>query len=336
MSINSLSSQPLVFSILSIFLLYFLINWLFTNPSTKINLPPSPPKLPIIGHLHKLGLYPHLSLQTLAQKHGPLMRLQLGSKQTLVVSSADAAIEIMKTHDLIFANRPKSHVNKKLLYDFKDLSVAPYGEYWRQLKSICMLNLLGAKKVQSIRAVREEETALLVKKITEESSSSSSGEVDLSVMFMTLTNDVICRTAFGKKYSGGESGRKFRKMISEFVGVLGGFDVGTFIPRLAWVNHITGFNAKVDRIAKELDDFLEGVVEEHSDPHKRGSNHGERIEGEGRDDFVDVLLGIYKNNKGAAGFSLDRDSIKALILVSLSLSLCTEIFMLHSFQQLNF
>ena len=110
----------------------------------KKNSPPSPQKLPIIGNLHQLGLQPHHLLETLAQRHGPLMLLHFGSVPVLVVSFADAAAqEIMKTQDLNFANRPKSSMFNKLLYNYKDVSMAPYGEYWRQMKSILVLHLLS-------------------------------------------------------------------------------------------------------------------------------------------------------------------------------------------------
>ncbi|PHU16512.1 Cytochrome 71A4 [Capsicum chinense] len=208
------------------------------------------------------------------------MFLKLGSIDTVVVSSAEAASEIMKTHDLIFCDRPNSKVNKKFLYGFRDVSVAPYGEYWRQMRSICVLQLLSNKRVQDFRVVREEETALLVKKIKERSPEA----VNLSELFMTLTNDIASRAAFGRKYNEGEGGEKFRKLMKEFVGIL----------------------AKVERVAKEMDGFLEGVVEEHL----YGSNT--IVENEKREDFVDVLLGIYKQNMD--GFSIDRDGIKALIL----------------------
>ncbi|PHT53780.1 Cytochrome [Capsicum baccatum] len=230
------------------------------------------------------------------------MFLKLGSVDTLVVSSAEAASEIMKTHDLIFCDRPNSKVNKKLLYDFRDVSVAPYGEYWRQMRSICVLQLLSNKRVQDFRVVREEETALLVKKIKERSPEA----VNLSELFMTLTNDIASRAAFGRKYSEGEGGEKFRKLMKEFVGILGGFDFGTFLPSLAWIDKLSGLEAKVERVAKEMDGFLEGVVEEHLD------SSNTIVENEKREDFVDVLLGIYKQNMD--GFSIDRDGIKALIL----------------------
>jgi hypothetical protein len=85
----------------------------------KPNLPPSPPKLPIIGNLHQLGTLPHRSLQALSNKYGPLMFMYLGNAPTLVVSSTDMAREMIKTHDVIFSNRPKNTAANILLYEAK-------------------------------------------------------------------------------------------------------------------------------------------------------------------------------------------------------------------------
>ncbi|CAK9151340.1 unnamed protein product [Ilex paraguariensis] len=195
--------QPSFFCIFPLlFLITFLFKWLSTTPTTHRNLPPSPPKLPIIRNLHQLGLYPHRSLQSLARQHGPLMLLCFGSVKVLVASSIDATHEIMKTHDRIFSNRPRSSIPSTLLYNFKDIAFAPYGEYWRQVKSIAVLQLLSHKRVQSFRKVREEETDLLIEKIREALSSSSL--INFSNMFMLLTNDVVCRVALGRKYSVGD------------------------------------------------------------------------------------------------------------------------------------
>lgn len=288
------------------FLLLLIIKWLMIiSKTTHEKLPPSPPKLPVLGNLHQLGLYPHRSLASLAQRYGPLMLLRFGSRPTLIVSSADAACEIMKTHDIIFSNRPKMSIADRLLYKGKDLSTAPYGEYWRQMKTICVVHLLSNKRVHSFRAVREEEVALFVEKIKE-----SDNSVNLSELLASLTNDVTCRVAFGRKYSGGsEGGRKFQKLLVEFVGLLGSLNVGDFIPWLAWVNRINGFDGRVEKVGKEFDKFLEGIVEQHMmSSGKRESNN------EDKKNLVDVLLAIQKDN--VTGVAIDRESIKALILVS--------------------
>ncbi|XP_059655126.1 cytochrome P450 736A117-like [Cornus florida] len=291
------------------FPLVFLLKW-FSNPKTKTNLPPSPSKLPIIGNLHQLGLFPHRSLQSLAQKYGSLMLLHLGSKPVLIASSAEAASEILKTNDLVFSTRPKSSIASRLFYG-KDIAFVPYGEYWRQVRSICVHNLLNNKTVQSFHTVREEETTLLVEKI-KRSSSSSSSPVNLTEMLISLTSDVVCRIALGVKYS--ERGdKKLKELFGEFMELLGVFDVGDYIPWLAWLNHLNGLNAKVERVANELDKFMEAVVEEHIDSQLRKSNGGTNVEDEGDKDFVDVLLRIQRENM-STDFPLNRDSIKAIIL----------------------
>ncbi|KAI7979949.1 Cytochrome P450 71A24 [Camellia lanceoleosa] len=140
----------------------------------------------------------------------------------LVVSSAEAAQEIMKTHELTFSDWPKLSIASKLVYEARDVAFACYGEYWRQMKSLCVLQLLNNKRVKSFRAVREQETALMIEMIKQSCSSSSSTTVNLSEMLVSLTNGVMCRVALGRKHSG----RKFKELLGEVMELLGVFDFG--------------------------------------------------------------------------------------------------------------
>nr|XP_043617364.1 cytochrome P450 736A117-like [Erigeron canadensis] len=298
---------PLVYVLSLLLLLFFFFNLKYfkRSSSSKKNLPPSPPRLPVIGNLHQIGPLLHHSLHSLSQSHGgPVMLIHLGSVPTLVVSSAEAARVIMKTQDLMFANRPNVKMWRKLLCDLKEVSVAPYGEYWRQVKSIMVVHLLSNKKIETYREVRDQEIALVVKKIAENSSSKKK-VVDLSDLFVKFTNDVVCRVTFGNKYSEGESGKKFRKMLSEFFEVLGGLNLGDLLPKLAWVDRVRGYEAKVDKVANELGEFLDGIVEERLRKQSTDGGGGENF-------FVDILLKIQKED--SIGVTLDRLAIKALLL----------------------
>ncbi|TYH87171.1 hypothetical protein ES332_D01G097800v1 [Gossypium tomentosum] len=120
-------------------------------------LPPAPWKLPIIGHLHLLiFVLPHQRLVELAKRHGSVMHLQLGELSHVVVFSSEAAQEVMKTHNINFANRPFLIGAEIVLYNLSDIAFAPYGSCWRQLRKVCTLELLSVKRVQSFRSVREE------------------------------------------------------------------------------------------------------------------------------------------------------------------------------------
>ncbi|XP_059306737.1 cytochrome P450 71A4-like [Lycium ferocissimum] len=288
--------------------IFSLHQWFFTSSNVQKKLPPSPRKLPIIGNLHQLGSHPHRSLHKLSEKHGPVMLLHLGSKPMLIASSVEAARAIMKTHDLIWASRPKSSIVDRLFYRSKDVGFSPFGEYWRQVRSITVLHLLSNKRVQSFRGVREDETTNMIAKIRQGCDSSSS-IIYLGDHLCALTNNIISRVALGRTYNERESGIDAKAILAEFVELLGCFNVGDYIPWLKWINKITGLDTKVEKVAKKLDIFLESVIEEHIIRNKERKYRA----GEAKD-FVDVLLEI--QNGKETGFPLQRDSLKAILLDS--------------------
>ncbi|KAL3342790.1 hypothetical protein AABB24_026701 [Solanum stoloniferum] len=284
--------------------IYFLHQWFFSPSNIKNKLsPPSPTKLPIIGNLHQLGSLPHRSLHKLSKKYGPLMLLHFGSKPVLIASSVDVARDIMKTHDLVWSNRPKSSMADGLFYGSKDMAFSPYGEYWRQIRSVMVLHLLSNKRVQSYRHVREEETSNMIDKIRQQ----CDFVIDLRDVLSCMTNNIISRVAIGRTYNEGESGIDLKTLLEETLMLVGTFNVGDYIPWLKWLNKIKGLDTKVKKVAKDLDAFLESVIEERVIRNKKA----EYSVGEAKD-FVDVLLEI--QNGKETGFTLQRDSLKALLL----------------------
>nr|QNN89155.1 cytochrome P450 [Achyranthes bidentata] len=294
---------------LSISFLIFLYKWLSPFHDASKNKPPSPQKLPILGNLHQLGKLPHRSLRLLSQKHGELMLIYIGSKPTIVASSANVAQEIMKTHDVIFSNRPQLKVACKILYDGKDLAFSNYGEYWRQMKSLCMLNVFSNTKVRSFRGVREEEATLMMEKIRRLSLSEKA--VNLSEIFLSLSNDVICRAAFGRKYTGEEGCANLKELLGDFSEALGTFCMQDFVPWLGWVDKFTGVERKAEKVARALDEFIEKVVQEHLDlPNSETNITNEINTQEKLQSFVDILLEIQRENSSA----LPKESVKAILL----------------------
>ncbi|XP_057804240.1 cytochrome P450 71A6-like [Salvia miltiorrhiza] len=296
--------ELILYPVLAIILSTLLHGWLSAAAlKPRKRLPPSPNKLPIIGNLHQLGKFPHRSLQSLSHRYGPLMLLHLGRVPVLVASSAAAAREITKEQDLIFSNRPKLSSPDRLIYCSKDVAFAPHGDYWRQMRSIFVLRLLSNKRVQSYRRVREEETSLMVEKIRK--SAAAAAVVNLSDALESLTSNVICRVALGRKY--GEE-----RFFAEFVQLLGISPVGDYVPWLGWTNWFNGLDARRGRVAKRIDKFLERVVREHREMRVEVGDDAAAADM----DFVDILLEFQRQNQGSS--PVDDDVIKALILDAFS------------------
>ncbi|THU46612.1 hypothetical protein C4D60_Mb09t06750 [Musa balbisiana] len=248
-----------------------------THERKRSRLPPGPWRLPVVGNLHQVGANPNLALRALAERHGPLMFLQLGSIPTVVISSAHVAREAFRAHDLAFAGRPTLYAVERLSYGLRDVAFAPHGEYWRQARKVFMVELLSAKRVRSFRSVREREVASLVASIRRVAPSSSSSPIDLSRMALSVTNVVTCRAAFGDECETAWSGRLHR-VLEEMQSVLrGGFCAGDFFPWLRWIHALDGLRARVERVFGELDDIYSQVIEEHL-RGDRTSDHGDLVQ----------------------------------------------------------
>ncbi|CAJ1952694.1 unnamed protein product [Sphenostylis stenocarpa] len=276
------------------------------NSNSHKKSPPSPPKRPIIGNLHQLGTLTHHTLQSFAQTYGPLMLLHFGKVPVLVVSNTEAAREVLKTQDHVFCNRPHRKMFDIFWYGSRDVASAPYGHYWRQVKSICVLHLLSAKKVQCFRKVREEEVVVMIEKVME--SCSSLVPVNLTDLFSDVTNDIVCRSVIGRRYEGSE----LRGPMSQLEELLGASVIGDYIPWLDWLGRVNGMYGRAERVAKRLDEFLDEVVDEHVSMRSH-YGHGDDVDGERQNDFVDILLGIQRTSS-TTDFQIDRTIIKALIM----------------------
>ncbi|GJW55628.1 cytochrome P450 71A4-like protein [Tanacetum coccineum] len=296
------SLETFLVSLITFITLMLVISFEWINAfhsENKKRFPPSPPKLPLIGNLLQLGSIPHRSLRDLSEKYGPLMLLHLGNKPTLVVTSADVAREVMKTHDLAFSDRPSLSIPNILFYGSTDIAFSRYGENWRKLKSIVVLHLLSSTRVKSFRQVREEEIGHMISVLGERRGSI----IDLSALLYCLTSNILCRVAFGRKYEG----LGITDKVNQCMDMLGAFCVGNHIPWLSWIDRLTGLEGRAQKLSIELDHFLEGVFDEHLNKETREDAQGEMAR-----NFVDTLQDIQRDN--ANSFNLHTTTLKAVIM----------------------
>ncbi|KAJ0790156.1 putative cytochrome P450 superfamily [Helianthus annuus] len=127
--------------------------------------------------------------------------------------------------------------------------------------------------------------------------------VNLSELLISLTNNVISRVALGRTYEG--MGVNYKNIPVQIGAILGRFSIGSYIPQLAWVDRLTGLHREADQLAKEIDEFYEGVIEEHVNKKVVG------VEGQ---DLVDILLELQRDNSSSV--PLERYTVKAIIMVT--------------------
>jgi len=289
---------------LTTFLVFLSLVWLLklSKRSKGQKLPPGPWKLPLIGNLHNFvgSSLVHRALRELASKHGPLMHLQMGQVSTLVVSSPKMASKFMKTHDLAFASRPLFLAPKIMTYGGSDIGFSPYCDYWRQMRKVCVLELLSAKRVQSFSSLRVEEVDNLIESIH----SSSGSPINFSEHISTLTTTMFCRAAFGSKYKHQD---EFLSLTKETVFLASGFELADLFPSQRVVHMFSGTKAKLEKIHMKMDKILEDIIHEHKENKKSASAEQE--------DLVDVLLGLQKS--GTLEYPITTNNIKGVILVSI-------------------
>ncbi|CAN7079643.1 unnamed protein product [Brassica oleracea var. botrytis] len=273
---------------------------------SKWNLPPSPPKFPVIGNLHQIGELPHRSLERLARKYGPVMLLHFGFVPVVVVSSREAAEEVLRTHDLDCCSRPKLVGTRLLSRDFKDIAFTPYDEEWKERRKLAVRELFCLKKVQSFRYVREEECSFMVKKLSE--SAVSRTPVDLSKALFWLTASILFRIALGQNFYESKfiDKEKIEELVFEAETALGSFTCSDFFPLagFGWlVDRLSGQHKRLNDVFLKLDDLFQRVIDDHKSPG-RSKEH---------EDIIDAMLDVLHKQDESDSLTFTVDHIRGVV-----------------------
>ncbi|KAF3959746.1 hypothetical protein CMV_015467, partial [Castanea mollissima] len=299
MALDTFLLRELVAAIVVFFITRFSIRLLFKNPSRK--LPPGPKGWPIVGALPLLGTMPHVALAKMAKQYGPVMYLKMGTCDMAVASTPDAARAFLKTLDINFSNRPPNAGATHLAYDAQDMVFAHYGPRWKLLRKLSNLHMLGGKALDDWAQVRVVELGHMVQAMYE---SSKQGEPVVVPELLTyamanmIGQVILSRRVF---VTHGEESNEFKDMVVELMTSAGFFNIGDFIPSIAWLD-LQGIERGMKKLHRRFDVLLTKMIEEHT-----ASAH----ERKGKPDFLDVVVANQDNSDGER---LNLTNIKALLL----------------------
>ncbi|CAN6362573.1 unnamed protein product [Urochloa humidicola] len=255
-------------------------------PKPNLNLPPGPWTLPVIGSLHHLvsRQSPHRVMRELSQKHGPLMMLRICQMPALVVSSPEATREVMRTHDIAFADRYASTNIRTFAFGGDSFAFMPYGERWRQLRKIAVLELLSAARVLSLRNIREEEASRFIGDIA--ASAGTGASVNLSKMVSRLINDTVVRESIGARCKHQE---EYLDALDTGLRHTLGVTVADLFPSSRLMQVLGTSPRKVIECGDRIKRILKQVIEEAKEAMDRGDEAAAGSEG-----LVGVLLRLQK------------------------------------------
>ncbi|KAK6116879.1 hypothetical protein DH2020_049370 [Rehmannia glutinosa] len=256
---------------------------------------------------------PFRSFRHLAEQFGPIMLLKFCEVPIVVVSSPEIAKQILKDNDPNYADRPESIVTNILWYANIDIVFCQYGEYWRQMRKICIVELLSAKNVRSFGSIRNDEVSGLMKSIR----LSSGKPINLTEMIFSLSSSITCRAAFGKVCKDSDT---LIRLMNDILQMASGFAIADLFPSSKILNALSKPRLLMKR--RKLDAILDDIINEHKEnlakmageigDFGQGKDSARRGNGEfGNEDLVDVLLRIKEN--GELEFPIGNDNIKGVL-----------------------
>lgn len=300
----------LLFSLFVIFTLSCYA-WIYTKNRKSTDTPPLPPGprgLPLVGNLLSLDPELHSYFADLAKTHGPILKLWLGNKLGIVVTSPSIARQVLKDHDLTLANRDVPAGARAVTYGGSDIVWTPYGPEWRMLRKACVLKMLSNTTLNSVYNLRRKQ----VRETVGYFYSRAGSPVNIGEqMFLTALN-VITNMLWGGTMQGDERsslGAEFREVVSEITENLGKPNISDFYPGLARFD-LQGITKKMDGLARKFDRIFDIVIDQRLKMDREAGN----ISGKERNDFLQFLLKL-KDEGGDSEAPMTMIHVKALLMV---------------------
>ncbi|KAL3517036.1 hypothetical protein ACH5RR_023938 [Cinchona calisaya] len=254
-------------SVLSSILLYFVI-WiciyvLTSNLRSKksAKLPPGPYSFPIIGNLHQLGEKPHQSFFKLSKTYGPLMSLKLGSKATIIVSSATIAREVLQKYDQIFSSRAAPNAAQALDHHKFSMVWLPVSSRWRNIRKLCKENVFATQRLDASQDLRQEKLHELREYLHR--CSVSRKTVNVGDAAFTTSLNLMSRTLFSKDFANydSNSSQELKEIVWGMMKNVGVPNLSDYFPILQFVD-LQGIKRETKYYFQKCFDIFDDIIDE--------------------------------------------------------------------------
>jgi cytochrome P450 len=265
-------------------------------------LPPGPLPLPVIGNLMAVGRgNPQRSLARLAERYGPLMSLRLGVVPAVVVSSADAAREILQKHNAELADRPVLDAWNAHGHRSNSVISLPPHVRWRALRKLCATELFAPSRLKALQPLRQHKVEELVRYVSERA---ALGEpVAVREPLFTASMNIVSRTMFSVDLDSAG----LRDIVQEAAVLAAKPNVSDFFPAIAAAD-LQGVRRRMEPLVAHSHQVLDEVFAQRLLEREAGEPP--------KNDMLDAVLDKEHEwqQKGAASI-INRSTIKGLFTV---------------------
>ncbi|KAM0845020.1 hypothetical protein ACQ4PT_056671 [Festuca glaucescens] len=288
-----------VFSFAFLFLIHYILGGKKRNGGDKaVQLPPSPPAIPFLGHLHLVAKKPlHATLRRLAARYGPVFSLRLGARNAVVVSSAAGARECFTEHDVTFANRPQFPSQLLLSFSGSSLIISNYGPRWRSLRRVAAVQLLSAHRVACMSGVIAAEISAMTRRLCRAAAAAGGAariqlkrrlfELSLRVLMETIANTKGTRPVADADTDMSMEAQEFQKVEDELFTYIGAANMWDFLPVMRWFD-VFGVRNKILAVVSRRDAFLRRLIDAERRRLGEGRGQGDKKS------MIAVLLTLQK------------------------------------------
>lgn len=218
----------------------------------KAPLPPGPKPVPVIGNAHQLPKsLPWLHLYHWSKEYGSVMHLRMGSQPLIILSTHQAACDLLNRRSTRYSDRPRMVMAAELVAKNMHLLLRPYDERYK-LHQRMEAPLLTSRSASSYRPLQDLESRQLLFDVLGECDELGEKGVDLDHHFERAMASTIYCLSYGYRLKTGYEqelmdGKRVQAAFAR-TGQVGAYIVDRF-PKL---NYLPKFLAPWKKEAEEL------------------------------------------------------------------------------------
>jgi hypothetical protein len=301
--VHWIRSPPTLLWLLYVSLASCLLYKLFSSSNTSSEKArrraPGPAPLPLVGNILELRGEPHHALARLAETHGPVMSLRLGTTDAIVVSSAAAARDVLQRYDNVLAARSVTDAGRALGNHERSVIWLPAtSQLWKRLRAVCTNHLFSARGLEATRATREEAVRQLVSCLGRRTGET----LEVGRVVFSCVLNLVSGALFSEDVAGlsSDRARELETLVRDTVEEATKPNLSDLFPVLARLD-LQGRRRRSAEFIGRFYDFFDPIIARRVKARGSGEHVG--------DDFLDVLLQLHSMDQ------LSLQTVKSFLLV---------------------